>query len=178
MNISQLIGNGSSNTLYKPLNAFTVACNIPNVKHYDAVSMIDDKIPQLMDKENIKITVPVWCSDNVVRCSQRLGIKLDIRTIYQRVHKQNSGHYAARELAKTHDELHLWGFDSLWSDDLTSRMDQKIPRNGRPALNRHWHPLWQAIFDEHSHCKFIIHKPKGGNCELNAKNLEICEESG
>ena len=49
----------------------------------------------------------------------------------------------------------------MWSDDLSSQMDDRVPRSKRPPLNNEWRPNWRNIFKKYPNNRYIIHAPKG-----------------
>jgi hypothetical protein len=68
-------------------------------------------------------------------------------------------------------EIHLWGMDSMFSDDLTSKMDDLVKRSQRPKLNQHWHPHWQDVFAKGAHIKWFLHTPENVKPLVVAENL-------
>lgn len=73
--------------------------------------------------------------------------------------------YALRNNPK-HQEIHIWGTDSFWGDDLVSASDEimrpkhTIPRI-RPQITRTWRKYWSKIFEAYSDRTFFIHCPVG-----------------
>ena len=81
----------------------------------------------------------------------------------------NCGHmatYYACEKLKA-DEVHLWGFDSIFDFNLRSYTDVVI-NSDRGGMNNHrlannWRPLWKNMFKDfdgtgkHQRVKFVLH---------------------
>ena len=68
-------------------------------------------------------------------------------------------HYTAMRLQP--GELNMWGFDALFSHDLSSSSDLMIPSD-RSATNRHrmkntWIPIWQNLWAEMENIQFVVH---------------------
>lgn len=173
---ASVIGNGASWTKFMPQGEFVVACNIPNIESYDVLSIIDDKVLNWMQKHNWHTERTVWCTPNIEKTQQRLNLGLDTQVLYTRQSRKNSGHHAVECLAKKgYDIIHLWGFDSMWTEDLTSAMDTKVPRPQRPPLNRWWRPIWNEIFETYPNTQFVLHANQG-EVTVEAENLKIHQE--
>jgi hypothetical protein len=88
-------------------------------------------------------------------------------------------HYTAKKL--NCDEIHMYGFDSIFdmnlrsSSDLFLTSDREVNNNVR--LTGNWRPIWTEIFKEFPEKKFILyHKHKDiktivpDNVEIRTKN--------
>ena len=168
-----LVGNGECQSLYVWHRGTVVACNIPKKKDlkYDILSIIDAKvINYLKNHPNDIRPVQVWCTDQIKKQADALKLPGEWQAVYQHRHRFNSGHHAVQHLAKQFNKIHLWGMDSMFSTDLTSKMDQLIPRPNRPDLNREWRPHWQEIFNANPQCEFVVHVPQKTKVIEYAKN--------
>tara|TARA_S200002703_G_C3790382_1_gene243901 strand:- start:661 stop:1290 length:630 start_codon:yes stop_codon:yes gene_type:complete len=71
-------------------------------------------------------------------------------------------HYSCRRLQP--DVLHMWGFDSLFSSDLSSSSDFMIPSDrgdrNRFRMNNLWRGIWRGLFDEMVNVQFVVHTLK------------------
>lgn len=173
-----IIGNGSSNKLYRRTGGYVVACNVPQHNYtYDCLSIIDNQPIVWMMKNNWTPSVPVYCLNKNKKTAEAKNVKGDWRDVYKDESRWNSGLHAARHFAQTYDEIHLWGMDSLYCNDYTSQMDKVVERKVRPELNRWWRPAWTKIFDEHNTKQFIIHIPKGERCDFKEQNVIVRQES-
>ena len=90
-----------------------------------------------------------------------------------------SAHYTANKLKC--NEIHLYGFDSLFDMNLRSYTDFVLNSDrgasNNVRLNDNWSPIWQGIFKEFSNVKFILyHKHEQikfqipDNVEIRTKN--------
>lgn len=158
---AHVIGNGASKKWFRDTNEFTVVCNLEWSHRHDVVSIIDPQPVAMMKHQGIKTRSPIWCTGNVTILSQAQGIRLNIQHEYRSKHRFNSGHYAVRRLCDLgYRNIHLWGFDSIWSDDLTSSMDDRIPRPGRKqSLKNDWWVHWQWLHQQYANTEFILHLP-------------------
>ncbi len=70
-----------------------------------------------------------------------------------------AAHYSANKLKA--DEIHLYGFDSIFDFNLNSASDLSLKSDRGSANNLrladNWRPIWQSMFKEFSNTKFILH---------------------
>ena len=70
-----------------------------------------------------------------------------------------AAHYSANKLKA--DEIHLYGFDSIFDFNLNSASDLSLKSDRGSANNLrladNWRPIWQSMFKEFSDTKFILH---------------------
>ena len=169
--MSNLIGNGPSNIFFTDSNDYTIVCNVPQhgIKH-QGISIIDGKVLVWMKENNYNPTVPVYCTQTIKSIAQGKNIAGDWHPVYERKNRYNAGLHAAEYLTRFSKQIHLWGFDSMWSTDASRQMDNLIPRVRRQALHEWWRPLWENIFDT-TECEFVIHLPNGETCDFKQKNV-------
>jgi len=163
---SHFVGNGPSQNLFGDFQyGFTVAGNIPkHIRIYNALSIIDTKV--ILYLKNNKLDLKnkhIWCTPDIVKQAKHHKIEGLWQEIYKPQHRYNSGHQAVQHLSKDFKFIDLWGMDSMWSDDLTSQMDDRVPRTKRPPLNNEWRPNWRTIFNKNPDVRYIIHAPEGIN---------------
>ena len=171
-----VIGNGASNRFFNVDGEYRVACNIP--QHgisYNALSIIDHQPVQWMKEHGWNPRVPVLCNSKVKAHATKHNREGHWFEVYEPRHRWNSGHHAVHHHANSTREIHMWGFDSIWTGNYTSQMDTLVERKSRPNLNTHWIPNWQMIFEEFTGCDFVIHTD--GHVELPWKlnNVFVCE---
>ena len=173
-----IIGNGSSNILYKRTGFTVVACNVPqHTYEYDYLSIIDDKPIVWMSQNDYTPLCPVLCLEKNIRTVENKSVKGDWRAVYTYREKWNSGLHAAQHFAPNFDQVNLWGFDSLYSEDLSSQMDSVVPRRHRPQLNKWWRPAWTEIIEANPKTEFVIHIPQGEHCAISKENVTIRQAS-
>lgn len=170
---TDIIGNGNSNRFYTSNSGNVIACNIPQHSHkYNTLSIIDTQ-PLVWMKKNHRVPrVPIYCTKEIKEYALKNNISGDWFPVYEKQSRWNSGIHAANHCAQHSKEIHLWGFDSMFSNDLSSQMDNLVPRN-RPPLNKWWHPIWKTVFDAHANVKFVLHCPVGSISPLVAQNLVL-----
>jgi hypothetical protein len=160
------VGNGNSNSLYKPQSTYCIGCNIPQQQFaYNSLSIIDNRPLDWIKQHGWQPPVPIFCTQEVKQRAKKFNISGDWFDVYERKHRWNAGHHAVLYHSKMTSEIHLWGFDSLFSQDLTSQTDAIIPRHTRPPLNNHWHPIWLEILEQID-CRVVLHIPKGAKCAI------------
>lgn len=170
--MSNLIGNGPSNSLYTSDGSYNIVCNIPQhgIKH-QGISIIDGEVLAWMKKHNYHPTVPVYCTQTIKSMAQSKNIGGEWLPVYERKNRYNAGLHAAEYLTRFSKQIHLWGFDSMWSTDITSQMDTLIERARPRPLHEWWRPLWNDIFNK-TECEFVIHLPNGESCEFTQANVK------
>ena len=91
----------------------------------------------------------------------------------------NCGHLAAHYSAKRHqpDEIHMFGFDSIFDTNMRSYTDVVLSSDREPANNYklldNWRPIWQGIFSEFPNITFYLYHSHS-NIKLNiSKNVKI-----
>ena len=174
MGTAHVIGNGESNSLYTPQSGTIMVCNIPKHNHpFDLYSIIDTRVIQYLMKEKLELLdKPVWGTQVVKDFAKKNKIKGEFLHVYENIHRYNSGHHAVFWLSKKYNEIHIWGFDSMWSDDLLSQMDDRVKRPKRPPLNKQWRPHWNNLFKKYPLVKYYIHQPTNTETVEWSKNVE------
>ena len=173
---TNILGNGASINLYTPNSHRTIACNVPQHGHaYDYLSIIDQQPVVWMSNNAYTPSVPVFCSEKALNSSIKHSVAGDWIPAYDNRHRTNSAHWAVWLLCEyTSKEIHLWGMDSMFSDNLTSQMDNLVPRSQRPNLNKEWRPIWREIFAKQP-IQYYIHTPKLANLPDYGDNVhQIC----
>lgn len=130
-----------------------------------------------MKNNNWDPRTPVLCLPATKDYAKKQNRGGDWLAVYEKRERYNAGIYAVEYSIRHSNEIHLWGFDSMYSNDLTSQMDTLVPRPGRAPLNKWWRPNWRKLFELHPDVKFSIHIPKGERCEEYPENVTICEET-
>ena len=177
--VVQLVGNGDNASLFfkEPRPGMKLTCNLPpfNVAGTYASVIVDFKMMKAMQEGSIHVPGE-WI----------LGMRPKIHmeknpTFYMRHSHQvkefytelpkyvanytdfNCGHmathYAANKVKA--DEIHLYGFDSIFDFNLRSCSDFYLgsdrgnQNNNRLANN--WRPVWENMFKEFPNTKFFLH---------------------
>jgi len=186
----EVLGNGPSQSLFfregsaKDLATPVVCCNLPyqlpDIGRIWATILGDFKMMRAINEGSLDMNHSMWvlgfrpklyCDQNpnfYMKNAQR------IREFYTRIppYAENPTEWSAGHLAVHYTcvrlapkELHLWGFDSMFSHDLSSSSDVIMESNreaqNRYRMNSRWRPLWQGIFDEMTNIQFKIHANPG-----------------
>ena len=128
---------------------------------HDVISIIDPQPITWIKQQRIKPASPIWCTSNVSLLNRVSSLNLNIQHEYRSKHRMNSGHQAVKRLCDLgYTDIHLWGFDSVWSQDLSSTMDDRIPRSHRkPTLKQDWHQHWRELHQTYTDVEFTVHCP-------------------
>lgn len=192
--VAHIIGNGDNHTLYKPAKGLKITCNQPpmEITNAYATCIVDFKMCAALTEGSVQIPgnwvmgyrPKIWYNDNRGNFKMRFGHQ--IREFYTVLPEYagnytnlNCGHFAAHYTANRlrADEIHLYGFDSLFDMNLRSTTDFVINSDrgatNNVRLNDRWRPIWKSIFEEFKHTQWVLHHkhdqlkiPKGSNVEI------------
>lgn len=190
-----LIGNGKSSAYYDPKSVgTTMTCNLPPfpVPNAFATAIVDFKMMRAIQEESI--VVP---GDWILGMRPKMHLEHypnmymkyapQIREFYTVLPKYvpnytdfSCGHMAAHYMCTKFrpDEIHMYGFDSIFNFDLYSCSDFYLPsdrdHNNSARLSNNWRGIWPSQFEEFRSTKFILH---GNHTHLKLdripKNVEI-----
>lgn len=177
--IVHIIGNGPQAAIYnkEPRKGLKMTCNLPPFEVPDAyaTAMVDFKMMNAITKGEIDVPgewvvgyrPKLWMDNNP---SFYLTRSKQIKEFYLRLPKYSKNytdfncghmctHYSCTKFQP--DELHLYGFDSLFDMDLRSCTDFYLESPRDPTsnvrLSNNWRPIWQGIFNEFSQTQFVLH---------------------
>ena len=184
--IVQVIGNGDSAAFYNEVpkrKGLKLTCNLAPfaVEGVYATCIVDFKMMNTIHKGEVKVPGEWICGARPKEYCNRnpkfhLQVANQIKEFYTKLPKYaanytdlNCGHmvtYYACEKLKA-DEVHLWGFDSIFDFNLRSYTDLVI-NSDRGGMNNHrlannWRPLWKNMFKDfdgtgkHHRVKFVLH---------------------
>ena len=180
--IAHIIGNGDQAVLYKDQGGIIITCNVPpfSVKNVFATFIIDFKMCKALDEGGVQINNPwimgyrpkVFCekvNPNFYRkhAQQIRGFYLDLPKYAGNYTNFNCGHtathYTANKLKA--DEIHLYGFDSLFDGNMRSYTDLVLSSDRSANTNNKlistWRPIWEGIFNEFPNTQFVLHHIHG-----------------
>ena len=191
--IAHVIGNGDNATRYKPAPGLKITCNLPPfaVENVYTTCMVDFKMMNAIKEGSV--TVPgEWVLGARPKKFMELNPQFNMRYAqqvkdYYTVLPDYAGnytnfncghmavHYAANKLKC--DEIHMYGFDSLFDFNLRSASDLYLisdrEANNSLRLSNNWRPIWQEIFKEFPNTHFVLHH-KHENIKIPvSKNVEI-----
>ena len=177
--VVHIIGNGGSSFLYneEKRKGLKLGCNQIgfNIPEKYASCIVDYKFMQAMT--NGEITLPGqwilgfrpkhWMEINP---NYYMKVSKQVKELYTELPNYaanytdfNCGHMAAHYSANKlkADEIHLYGFDSIFDFNLNSASDLSLKSDRGSANNLrladNWRPIWQSMFKEFSNTKFILH---------------------
>ena len=160
-----VIGNGSSNSLYsKNTDNFdlTICCNIPQHGFkWDIISIIDPQPVRIIKDRKLNLG-KIWCPPDTHRTATSQKLLGEWEPVYKRKPWYNSGLLSIDyvcEKYKNLEEIHLWGFNSLYEDSFHSQMDNLVPRKRKKNLNKHWVPKWKEVVSKYPSVNFYAHIP-------------------
>ena len=204
--VVHIIGNGGSSFLYneEKRKGLKLGCNQIgfNIPEKYASCIVDYKFMQAMTAN--EITLPGqwilgfrpkhWMEMNP---DYYMKVSKQVKQFYTELPNYaanytdfNCGHMAAHYSANKlkADEIHLYGFDSIFDFNLNSASDLSLKSDRGSANNLrladNWRPIWQSMFKEFSNTKFILHythdKLKiniGNNVDVRIYNLREKEKN-
>ncbi len=176
--IVHIIGNGDSHNFYKPSKGFKLTCNLPprEIANVFATCIVDFKMCKAIDDGEVNLDSFEWVMG--ARPKKYMEMKPDfymrnaprIKEFYTVLPKYASNytdfncghmatHYAANKLQA--DEIHLYGFDSMFDFNLISTTDFVLPSD-RDAMNtqrlaENWRPITEGIFREFKQIQFVVY---------------------
>ena len=165
--VAHIYGNGPSRVFYNDWphkkKELLVAHNIPEAGiNPDVIVVIDSQPIDWFDKNQVFPVARFWVSKRSFNVITHLKIqnKLNVEIVWDDVHRYNAGIYAVKELLNQNYDVHLWGFDSMFSDCLESpAMDKIIARHRRPKhLDKQWQDHWLKVFENRSNT-VNVHMP-------------------
>lgn len=193
--VAHLIGNGKSASLYQPTKGLKILCNLPPfaVDNVYTTVMVDFKMMKSIH-DGLLAVPGDWVLG--ARPKKWMELKPDFYLRYSSQIKEfytvlpkyagnytdfNCGHMACHYIANKLkcDEVHLYGFDSLFEFDITSSSDMYLQSSrdttNTQRLTSKWRPIWNGIFKEFSNTKFVLYRPKSyGDAKIPLpKNVEI-----
>lgn len=195
--IGHVIGNGDNAGMYQPARGFKITCNLPpfSIQGTYTTCMVDFKMMNAI-KEGSVVVPGDWVlgarpklfmernpSFHMKYAGQIKEFYTELPTYAENYTNFNCGHLAVHYTANKLkcDEIHMYGFDSLFDFNLRSSTDFYLGADREPAnshrLSDVWRPIWQNIFKEFANTQFILHH-KHSNVKFDIpKNVEIVTKS-
>lgn len=195
--IAHLIGNGKSAGMYKADQAkgLKILCNLPpfEVRNAYTTVMVDFKMMKSIDDGVLQVP-----GDWVLGARPKKYMEMkpafhmkyasQIKEFYTVLPKYapnytdfNCGHMATHYIMNKLgcDEIHMYGFDSIFAFDITSSSDFYL-KSSRDNLNTErltsrWRPIWKGMFNEFKDKKFVLYSTSNsGHSHVPLpKNVEI-----
>jgi hypothetical protein len=159
--IGVVLGNGPSKVAYDRTGDFVIGCNIPTDEYsVDATVICDVEIVWILKNSPHLIgDTPLIISTNVFEKMKELRIVNDylILDVFKPRDWYNSAHYAAQYLIDNgSDEVHIWGCDSIFEDDISSATDEIVKKDmDQDRFIRHWRKVWLEMHQRHANVHFV-----------------------
>jgi hypothetical protein len=155
---AHILGNGPSINLYTPQDGYVIGCNFQ--EHAVDLSVILDGKPfmaykcnrSLIKQREIITSKFAW----PVIVEQKLQDDFTIVSFIEYLEKyRSSGHVATDwALLNGYDEIHLWGFNSIFEDSQETKSDLIIERSrAQFDLWFHWREKWK----DYTKYNIIVH---------------------
>jgi hypothetical protein len=180
--IVHVLGNGDKSALFneEQREGTILVCNMPpfeiDPKLVYATCMVDFKMMMALNEGSIALDQYDWVLGTRPRIWMEeksafyLKYASKVKSFYTTVPKYagnptnfNCGHMAAHYAANKHnaDEIHLYGFDTLFDFNMRSMTDLILPSdreaNNTYRLLGNWRPIWEGIFKEFKNTQFVLH---------------------
>lgn len=177
--IVHIIGNGDQASLYnlKERKGLKLTCNLPPfpVEGVYASCIVDFKMMRAITAGEIAIPgewilgmrPKIWMEKNpqfyMRAASQVKEFYLNLPKYAGNYTDFNCGHMATHYACTKFkpDEVHMYGFDSMFDFNLKSCSDFYLPsprdHHNTNRLAERWRPIWQGLFNEFSNVKFVLH---------------------
>ena len=184
--VAHIIGNGDNAQMYKPAKGIKIACNLAPIEipNLFASCIVDFKMSAALTEGSVEIPgdwvlgfrPKVWYEQNKGNFKMRFGHKIkefytELPAYTMKPGEQegngytnfNCGHMATHYTANKikADEIHMYGFDSLFDMNLRSYTDFVLQSDrgatNNVRLNDRWRPVWEGIFNEFSNTQFVLH---------------------
>lgn len=164
MKIAHVLGNGPSRKDFvnEPFGDI-YGCNLSDFDlPLKATFIMDAVCVNHIRNERVQLPWPVIVCTSHVNVLKRGTPKVEIMDIiYKNLENgESTGHYALRWCASRYDEVHVWGFDSMWQTNVDSDSHVKIPTGIHCDGNyKAWRRNWDKVINEYPKCNIILHKP-------------------
>lgn len=188
-----IIGNGDNAVRYKPSKGIKLTCNLPPfaIDNVYATCIVDFKMMSAINQGIV--TVPgewivgfrpkKWCEMNpafyMKYAPQIKTFYLDKPEYVSTYTDFNCGHMATHFAANKlkGDEIHLYGFDSMFDFNLRSYTDTFMTSDrsdtNNARLTNNWRSIWPQLFNEFPNTQFVLHHKHDKLKYPKPKNVEI-----
>ena len=171
VNTVHLLGNGPSVSHFTPdESGICVTCNLGHLHINPAWTFINaGNLGHICETQRTFETPIVVESHYLQRV--RLGTlhPQHLKTLnffaiikpFKQIPAPSTGHKATWYALKLYKPvvLHLWGLDSLWTDDNQSLQDEIFGLVKDDTFQTTWRPAWETIWSTNSKTQFVIHTP-------------------
>jgi len=164
--IAHILGNGPSKVNFRGFPVGDIyGCNLADADRNLTATFIMDKVVLVhMQNNNLRLNFPIIISQSLASIARRCNPKPEVLdTISAEIQNgESTGHHGVQYLLKKgYTEIHMWGFDSLYTESIASDSHTKIPEGIHWDDNwKRWRVNWDKIFNSElgKKCKFEIHR--------------------
>ena len=161
MSICHLIGNGPSCRLFDLRKGDRYGCNYPRLDiPYEACGFMDQNMPYWLEITGHGSDLNWWTHKPLYDHTKQYELIKDYKLEGRLAWMPNTGACKARHLADLYDEVHLWGFDSLFSNECSTLNDEVFNTTGRKRAqdcSSYWHILFEKEIAPYGN--FSCHMP-------------------
>lgn len=177
--VVHIVGNGDHCHLYRvrERKGLKLTCNVAPfaVPGVYATMIVDFKMMKAITEGSVELPgnwivgmrPKIWLEKNP---GFYMKVSSQVKDVYTELPKYcpnytdfNCGHFAAHYAANKFkaDEVHLYGFDSIFDFNLRSTSDH-IFFSDREGMNTNrlatnWRPVWSGIFNQFKNTQFVLH---------------------
>lgn len=160
---AHILGNGPSINLYSPTDGYVIGCNFH--KHPVDLTVLVDCKPFMIYKGNRSLLPnrKLITSKYAWRTIEEQELEGEfefVHVVEQLEQYKSAGHIATDwALQNGYDEIHLWGFNSIFEDSQETKTDLIVPRSrAQFDLFIHWREKWQP-YKQHN---IVVHNTLEG----------------
>jgi hypothetical protein len=164
--IGVVLGNGPSKKEYDRSGDLVIGCNIPTKDFsVDATVICDEEIVWVLKNNLTLIDVPVIISTKVYEKMKELKIvdNFQVVSVFKPSDWHNAAHYAADRLIDLGcTEIHIWGCDSIFEDDIESETSQHVEKHhkGDARFIKNWRRVWLEKKQNNPNVNFVAFRIK------------------
>ena len=177
--VIHIVGNGDHSHLYRvePRKGLKLTCNLPpfTVPDAYATTIVDFKMMRAITQGEIEVPgfwivgmrPKIWMEKNPSFYMKRANQVKEFYTVLPKYAKNytdfNCGHMAVHYVCNKlkADEVHMYGFDSIFDFNLRSISDLYLSSLRDPTHNNklktEWRPIWENMFKEFSNTQFRLY---------------------
>ena len=160
--IAHVLGNGPSRKDFvnEPFGD-VYGCNLSDFSlDLKATFIMDAVCTDHIHNNRVHMPWPVIVCSAHVNTLKSCNPKVDILGVIDK-HLENgesTGHYALKWCVARYDEVHVWGFDSMWMANVDSDSHTKIPEGIHTDNNyKNWRKNWDKIVNGAQKCRVVLH---------------------
>lgn len=190
-----ILGNGSSISLFdrnsNNNDDVFVGCNFSSPELNPNYVSIIDMSAMVQISKGTECIFPAIVAERCASYAEKNKLKnieiidvfplIKIRKIDRHIPMNSGQHATIYSIEKNQEDvndIHLWGFDSFWTDDISSSSDKIVVKNKtkiNPRIARIWHKYWNYIFSKkYPNKNFFIHSFQNEKCDsFFQKNVKI-----